>query len=196
MLLGTRNDGKIAEIFQILGDVSVLELLTYEAVPFADVAETGATFRDNARLKANQISTETGLPVLAEDSGLEVNALNGAPGVHTARYAGEGATDESNIEKLLAALDGVQDRSARFVCVAVLRWPDGTEQLSEGQLCGRIARTPRGNAGFGYDPVFVPDGYERTLAELGEGVKGEISHRRDALDEMRRALLHGLSSAD
>ena len=189
LLLGTRNRGKIAEIRRILADLSGLVLLTFEDVPFADVAETGATFADNARLKARQIATETGYPVLAEDSGLEVGALDGAPGVHTARYAGEGATDAANIAKLLAALDGVQDRSARFVCVAVLSWPDGSERLSEGELRGRIAHEPRGSAGFGYDPVFVPEGHQRTLAELGEHVKHEISHRRHALDAVRYELM-------
>ena len=196
LLLGTRNRGKIAEILHILADIPGLELLTVDDVPFADVAETGTTFVENARLKARQISTETGYPVLAEDAGLEVDALDGTPGVYTARYAGQNATTEANIAKLLAALDGVEDRSARFVCVAVLHQFKHDEIVTEGELRGRIAREASGDGGFGYDPVFMPDGHERTLAELGDDVKGEISHRRQALDAVRGELMQRLSAID
>lgn len=197
LLLGTRNRGKIAEIQRILADISGLSLLTFEDVPFADVAETGSTFAENAHLKARQISTETGLSVLAEDAGLEVEALNGVPGVYTARFAGEGASDAANVSKLLRSLKGIDDRAARFACVAVLHHPSSDDEIvAEGELAGRIAHAPRGESGFGYDPVFVPYGYDQTLAELGEDVKGEISHRRDALDKMRRVVIHRLSSSD
>ena len=194
LLLGTRNRGKIAEIVRILSDVPRLELYTSEDVPFADVAETGSTFVENAHLKARQISSETGYPVLAEDSGLEVDALDGAPGIHTARFAGVTATIEANIAKLLTALDGVEDRSARFVCVAVLHRSDRDEIVTEGELRGRIARDAKGDGGFGYDPVFIPDGYGQTLAELGDEIKREISHRRRALDGIRDELLRTLAS--
>lgn len=190
LLLGTRNRGKIAEIFRILADVPGLELRTVDDVPFTEVAETGESFQANARLKASNVYTETGYPVLTEDAGLEVDALHGAPGIYTARFAGEGASDEANIAKLLDQLADVEDRTARFVCVAVLyAGPDRDEVVAEGNLHGTIAEARRGQSGFGYDPVFIPNGYERTLAELGEDVKAEISHRRRALDKVRRDLL-------
>ncbi len=196
LLLGTKNRGKLRELFALLKDLPV-ELLTVEEVPFSDVPETGWTFRENACAKARAISDETGLPVLAEDSGLEVDALGGAPGVRSARFAGEEATDEENLRKLLTLLEGVPDgeRGARFVCVAVVRLPDGTELIAEGELRGRIARAPRGEHGFGYDPVFVPEGYDRTLGELGPSVKDEISHRKRALESLKRRLREHLASA-
>lgn len=189
ILLGTKNVGKIDEISQIFSDVSGCEFLSYRERPFADVPETGAMFRENALLKARTISEQTGLAVLAEDSGLEVEALGGAPGVHSARFAGEGATDEQNIAKLLNELEGMEDRRARFVCVAVLALPDGREYIAQGELAGRIALRTRGTQGFGYDPVFIPEGYEQTLAELGPKIKNSISHRRRALERLKRPLL-------
>ena len=195
LLLGTKNRGKLRELFALLKDLPV-ELLTVDEVPFSDVPETGKTFLENALLKARAISEETGLPVLAEDSGLEVEALGGAPGVRSARFAGEDATDEQNIQKLLALLEGVpeEERRARFVCVAVARFPDGTELVAEGELRGRIARAPRGEHGFGYDPVFLPEGFPRTLGELGPSVKDEISHRKRALERLKRRLQEHLAS--
>jgi len=188
LLLGTKNQGKLREIFHLLSDISGLELLTFRECPFDGVAETGQTFRENALLKARQISTATGLAVLAEDSGLEVEALQGAPGIRSARFAGEEATDQQNIEKLLTLLQGASDRVARFLCVAVIHFPDGKELISQESLKGHIAHQPRGTHGFGYDPVFVPDGYEKTLAELGPSVKDEISHRRRALEQLKKEL--------
>lgn len=196
LLLGTKNRGKIREILAILGDLPGVDLLTHNERPFSEVLETGGTFLENALLKARGISEETGLPVLAEDSGLEVEALAGAPGVRSARFAGEDATDEENIEKLLALLKGVPDgrRSARFVCAAALRFPDGREIIAEGELRGSISKGPRGGHGFGYDPVFIPEGYDRTLGELGPAVKDRISHRRKALEKLREELLMALRS--
>ncbi len=189
LLLGTRNRGKIRELLALLRDLPV-ELLTVDDVPFSDVPETGRTFRENALLKARAISRETGLPVLAEDSGLEVEALGGAPGVYSARFAGEGATDEENVRKLLELLRDIPEgqRGARFVCAAVVRFPDGTELAAEGELRGRIAFEPRGAHGFGYDPVFIPEGFSRTLGELGRSVKDEISHRRRALEALKARM--------
>jgi XTP/dITP diphosphohydrolase len=196
LLLGTKNQGKIREILSILGDLPNVDLLTHNERPFSEVPEMGETFLDNALLKARGVSEETGLPVLAEDSGLEVEALEGAPGVRSARFAGEDAADKENIEKLLALLKDVPDerRTARFVCVAVLRFPDGREIITEGELRGRIAKEPRGRHGFGYDPVFIPEGYDRTLGELGPAVKDRISHRRKALEKLREELLRVLRS--
>jgi len=185
VLLGTKNPGKIREILSILSDMSGVKLLTVEECPFSDVEEDGETFLENALIKARKISKETGLAVLAEDSGLEVTALGGAPGVRSARFAGEGAEDRDNIAKLLRLLEGVKNRSARFVCVAALHFPDGRELVAEGELGGRIAHEMRGESGFGYDPVFIPEGFEETLAELGPELKNELSHRRRALEKLK-----------
>lgn len=184
LLLGTQNQGKIAEITAILAERSEFELLTVREQPFTEVTEDGATFAENARKKARTISHETGLAVLAEDSGLEVAALGGTPGVRSARFAGDAKDDRANIAKLLELLTGVTDRRARFRCVAVIAFPDGREYLGEGVLEGQIALAPKGSAGFGYDPVFIPEGYAQTLAELGPQVKNKISHRRRALQAL------------
>ncbi len=195
LLLGTKNDRKFPEFFKILADLPI-EWLTYHERPFRDVPEDGRTFLENALKKARQISQATGLAVLAEDAGLEVEALGGKPGVYSARFAGVAgrrATDQQNIEKLLKLLKGVEDRRAHFVCVAVLHFPDGKELISEGELKGHIAQEARGTHGFGYDPVFIPEGYERTLAELGPSVKDEISHRSKALQQLKRELPRKLS---
>lgn len=188
LLLGTKNQGKIREFFSLLSDIPGLELLTQRECAFEDVAERGKAFRENALLKARTISAKTGLAVLAEDSGLEVEALGGAPGVRSARFAGEKTTDQQNVQKLLKQLESVYERSARFVCVTVLCFPDGKELTSQGELRGRITHEPRGTHGFGYDPVFIPKGYEQTLAELGPTVKDGISHRRRALEQLKETL--------
>lgn len=197
LLLGTKNHGKIRELTALLKDLPGLELVTYKEFPFSEVGEVGRTFRENALLKARQISLETGLPSLAEDSGLEVEALGGAPGIRSARFAGEKATDQENIAKLLRALEGVEGkgRRARFVCVAVLSLPGGEELIAEGELEGHIAYEPRGIHGFGYDPVFIPEGYEKTLGELGPAVKDKISHRKKALEQLKKELMPKLSRA-
>lgn len=188
ILCGTKNRGKLPEVRRILSDVSGIQLISDREQPFDGVPETGRTFRENALLKARGIARQTGLTVLAEDSGLEVAALGGEPGVRSARFAGEHACDEQNIELLLRRLTGVEHRAARFVCVAALRFPDGTEHVAEGELQGRIAGEPRGTYGFGYDPVFIPEGFDRTLAELGPDVKSGISHRRNALQKIKEKL--------
>lgn len=194
LLLGTKNPNKIREIKEICSEFLNVELLTFSECPFSDVLEDGSTFEENARKKAQQICAQTGLPVLAEDSGLEVFALGGAPGVRSARFAGERKDDQANIEKLLGLLQNSTDRRARFRCVAVLVWPNGDELLSEGILPGQIALAPRGTAGFGYDPIFIPDGYTQTLAELGSQVKNKISHRRRALEGLMCQLQRRLSA--
>lgn len=188
ILLGTKNRGKISEIQEIFRALPAIRLLTCEDRPFGDVREEGGSFEANARFKARQISHETGLAVLAEDSGLEVLALGGRPGVRSARFAGARATDGENIAKLLSMLQGATDRRARFRAVVVLHFLDGKELLAEGELWGEIALAPRGTFGFGYDPVFIPEGFSRTLAELGPEIKNRISHRRRALERLLEAL--------
>ncbi|MFN4218675.1 MAG: RdgB/HAM1 family non-canonical purine NTP pyrophosphatase [Candidatus Bipolaricaulia bacterium] len=185
LLLGTKNTNKIREITTILSDVPNVKFLTFRECPFSDVSEDGKTFAENARKKATEICAQTGLPVLAEDSGLEVYALGGAPGVESARFAGAHKDSRANMAKLLELLKDKEDRRARFRCVVVLVFPDGRELLSEGVLEGQIAPAPRGTGGFGYDPVFIPKGYAQTLAELGPEIKNRISHRRRALEGLK-----------
>ncbi len=152
--------------------------------------ETGETFRENARAKAlhGRAEGDPGAWTAGEDSGLEVAALGGAPGIFSARYAGEDATDAANVDKLLAALHGVADRRARYVCELVALSPDGDEIAVNGTLTGSIAHEPRGEEGFGYDPVFVPDGETRTAAELGNAWKSSHSHRARAAQALAVAL--------
>lgn len=187
LLLGTKNRGKIAEIKGIL-TLPQVRLLTFEDHPFSDVVEEGNSCLENARMKARGICKETGLAVLAEDSGLEVEALDNRPGVRSSRFAHENATDEENVAKLLKLLQGVSDRRARFRTVAVLRFPQGHELVAEGELQGEIALEPRGKSGFGYDPLFIPEGFAKTLAELGPEIKNRISHRRRALEKLLELL--------
>jgi XTP/dITP diphosphohydrolase len=184
LLLGTRNAGKIAELRRLLLDVEGLELLTSSERPFAEVVETGKTFLENALLKAREIVSQTNLPVLAEDAGLEVAALGGAPGVYSARFAGLPVDYAANNRLLLERLEGVDDRRARFLTVAVLLLPDGREFVTTGTLAGTIGERPIGEGGFGYDPLFVPEGESRTLAELSLDEKNRISHRMRAMRRM------------
>lgn len=184
LLLATKNRGKIEEMRALLRGLTGLALLTHDDIPFADVEETGVTFLANALLKARAASLETGLPSLAEDAGLEVAALGGAPGVRSARFSGEPVDYARNNALLLEKLRGVADRRARFVAVTVLYLPGGRVFTTSGSLDGAIAETPRGKGGFGYDPVFVPHGETRTLAEFGLGEKNLVSHRHRALEAM------------
>jgi XTP/dITP diphosphohydrolase len=156
-----------------------------------DVAETGATLEENARLKANGLVDATGLPAIADDTGLEVDALHGAPGVYSARYAGEDASYADNVRLLLAELEGVYPalRTARFATIALARWPDGTEVAARGEVPGVIAALPKGDGGFGYDPVFVPtEGDGRTFAEMSPAEKHALSHRGRAFRALAGAL--------
>ena len=190
-VLATANSDKAAEITRILRDAGApLELLPRPAdVP--DVDETGATLEANARLKAVGLAAATGLPAIADDTGLEVDALGGAPGVYSARFAGPDATYADNCTLLLARLDGVppERRTARFATVALAHWPDGREAAALGTVEGTIAESARGDGGFGYDPVFVPlEGDGRTFAEMTAAEKHAISHRGRAF----RTLADGL----
>ena len=184
LLLGTRNEGKIEEAKELLAEVVGLELLTFSDVAFSDVLETGSAFLENALLKAAAISWETGLPTLSEDSGLEVHALNGAPGVFSARFGGEPSNADRNNELLLRKLKGAVERRARFVTVAALCLLDGQTFACSGVFPGTIANELSGDMGFGYDPLFVPDGENRTLAEMPLEEKNAISHRHKALSRM------------
>ncbi len=188
LLLGTKNEGKIEEAVELLASVAGLELLTFHDRPFSVVVENGTTFLDNALLKVSQICRETGLPVLAEDAGLEVAALAGAPGVRSARFSGEPVDVARNNALLLKQLAGVTDRRARFLAVAALQLPDGQTFVCTGVLRGWIGEAPAGSAGFGYDPLFVPAGETRTLAQLTVAEKNRISHRMHALSRMRLLL--------
>jgi XTP/dITP diphosphohydrolase len=190
LLIATHNRGKKAEYAQIMQDLD-LELVTLaDAGVDLVVEETGSTYAENALLKARGYAAATGLLTLADDSGLEVDALNGEPGVHSARYGGEDATDEDRYRLLLRRLEGVPEvrRTARFRCVIALVWPDGAEELVEGVCEGRIATAPAGEHGFGYDPVFYVSEYGRTMAELPPEVKNRISHRGRAAMAARDVL--------
>ena len=187
VVLATANPDKAAEILAILGD-------SFDVVPrppdVPDVDETGDTLEENARLKAVALVEATGQPAIADDTGLEVDALDGAPGVYSSRYAGEDATYADNVSKLLDALAGVESerRTARFKTVALLRRPDGSEVVAEGVVEGTIATEARGAGGFGYDPVFVPDGGDgKTFAEMGDA-KHAISHRGRAFRALAEAI--------
>ncbi|MCX6093738.1 MAG: RdgB/HAM1 family non-canonical purine NTP pyrophosphatase [Candidatus Bipolaricaulota bacterium] len=196
VLLGTKNPGKIAEALDILSGLPGIRWRTHPDCPFADVEETGSTFLENALLKATAIGRETGLPVLSEDAGLEVPALGGEPGVRSARYSGEPVDVPRNNALLLERLSGADDRQARFVAVAALWLPDGQAFVCSGVLHGRIAESPRGCGGFGYDPLFVPAGAAKTLAEMTLAEKNAISHRRRAIGRMRAILADLLASGE
>jgi XTP/dITP diphosphohydrolase len=155
-----------------------------------DVEETGDTLEANARIKASALAGALGVPAISDDTGLEVDALDGAPGVYSARYAGEGASYTDNVDKLLDALGERADRGARFATVAMARWPDGREIAVRGEVEGEIARAARGRSGFGYDPVFVPaEGDGRTFAEMSPAEKHALSHRGRAFRSLAEALL-------
>ncbi|MBE0634599.1 RdgB/HAM1 family non-canonical purine NTP pyrophosphatase [Candidatus Bipolaricaulota bacterium] len=188
LLLGTQNHGKIQEAKDLLSDIGGLELLTVTDVAFSDVAETGNSFLDNAILKARTICQETGLPVLSEDAGLEVDALGGAPGVYSARFAGEPSNTDNNNALLLERLHGVANRTARFVAVAALCLIDGQTFVCTGVFPGTIATEASGDMGFGYDPLFIPEGETRTLAQMSLYEKNSVSHRQKALARMGAIL--------
>lgn len=186
--LATGNPGKAAEIAVVLSGVEGLELLPRPPeVP--EPAEDGATLLDNARIKARAVMAATGEAAVADDTGLEVAALKGAPGLYTARFAGPHATFEDNIARLLGELDGVADRRARFRTVVLVTLPGGGEIAGEGTCDGTITGEPRGTGGFGYDPVFVPDGGDgRTFAELPQEAKNAVSHRGRAFRDLAARL--------
>ncbi|HTP12472.1 MAG TPA: RdgB/HAM1 family non-canonical purine NTP pyrophosphatase [Bacteroidota bacterium] len=189
IILATRNQHKVKELSFFLGGLPI-EILTLNEYPgLPPLVEDGATFRENAVKKARQVFDSTGLVSLADDSGLEVFFLNGRPGVWSARYAGEETNDEANNRKLLFEMRGVAPRRRRAQFRAFLALVgNGIEEITEGECPGRLAESPRGTNGFGYDPIFLPDGFERTYAELTSDEKNRISHRSRAFDKMRVVL--------
>jgi XTP/dITP diphosphohydrolase len=190
ILVATRNPGKLREYAHLLADLPVEWLTLDQAGITLEVEETGDSFLTNARLKAAAYARAGGLPTLADDSGLEVDALGGAPGVNSARYAGPGASDRERYELLLSKLKGVPQaqRSARFVCVVAIAMPHGAIRTTRGEVRGRIIDQPRGEHGFGYDPVFWLEERGCTMAELPPDEKNKISHRARALRAMRPTL--------
>jgi XTP/dITP diphosphohydrolase len=187
-VLATRNGHKLKELAAMLAPHRLEPLPDHVELP----PETGATFAENAILKAEAAARATGRRAIADDSGIVVEALGGRPGIRSARYAGEDATDEQNLEKLLEELRGVADRRAAYVCALVLAEPEGGREVFEARCEGRIVHDPRGSGGFGYDPAFLPDdrraGDERTMAELSPAEKDEISHRGRAARALRERL--------
>lgn len=181
IVAATGNKHKIAEIQAILAPLGLRVLSANDVGGMPDVVEDGETFRDNAVKKALAGARALGRTVLADDSGLEVVALHGAPGVYSARYAGEGGNDGRNLSKLLREMTDITDRRARFVAVIAVATPEGLVGTAEGEVRGIIASAPRGQGGFGYDPVFVPEGEVETFAELPAAVKNAMSHRGNAL---------------
>ena len=180
LIVATRNVHKVEEIRAILSAFEVLDLSVLTDPP--EVEETGSTFLENAILKAQAISELTDALVLSDDSGLEVDSLGGDPGVYSARYAGEDGNDFLNNEKLLREMDGQSERTARFRCVIVLARGGNILADFSGAVEGHILQRNQGEGGFGYDPLFVPEGYERSFAELGEEIKNGLSHRSRALE--------------
>jgi XTP/dITP diphosphohydrolase len=194
LAIASRNPGKIREILAICSDWPV-EWLTAETHTggWPDVAETGETYLDNALLKARAVSRAVGVPAIADDSGIEVDALDGAPGLRSARFAGDGATDERNLRKLIDAITDVPpaERTARYRCIAVMASGDDEPAWAEETCDGTLVLEPRGEGGFGYDPIFVPQGERRTMAELSPEQKDDISHRGKAFRALRDLLARG-----
>ena len=185
LVVASKNPDKRLEIEQVLGETGVVGEIV-SGLDWPEVEETGETLEDNALLKARAVMEAVGLPAVADDTGLEVAALDGRPGVRTARYAGEDATYEDNVRRLLRELDGVEDRRAWFRSVVALVMPDNSEVVADGALEGVIAESARGSGGFGYDPVFEVEGV--TLSEMGMAEKNKISHRARALRSLADVL--------
>lgn len=199
LLLATRNQGKIEEFRRILealapGEIELVGLNQFPDV--GDVDETGSTFAENSLLKAREMSEATGLPAISDDSGLCVNALNGDPGIYSARWAGSHGDDRANLEKVLDQLKDVPDseRGAYFICVATLYLPDGRSFTEEGRFYGEILREPVGDQGFGYDPIFKPEGLDISSAQMSSEEKDAVSHRGKALRAIAPVVMSALNS--
>ncbi|HLR65079.1 MAG TPA: XTP/dITP diphosphatase [Pseudogracilibacillus sp.] len=190
LIIATHNKGKVKEFKQLLNDLPIQIYSLHDFPEVDEIEETGSTFHENAQLKAETIARQFQKSVLADDSGLVVDALNGAPGVYSARYAGEHATDDDNIAKLLQSLQQTADadRTAHFICVLAFAQPEKETSFHEGKCFGRIIKETKGEQGFGYDPVFVPRDYDKTFAELSSDVKNKLSHRSQALKAFKAYL--------
>jgi XTP/dITP diphosphohydrolase len=189
--IATRNEHKLLELGRICAGWPVTWLTIHDHPgPWPDVEETGDTYLENALLKARAVATALGEPAMADDSGIEVDALGGKPGPRSARFAGEDASDPENLRALIQAMAGVPSsgRSARYRCVAAMAWPDGREVHAEGVCEGTLVRKPQGVGGFGYDPAFVPEGRDETMAELSAEEKDRISHRGRAFRALKETL--------
>lgn len=184
--LASNNAHKIVELQQMLGDTFLIKTMKDIGCE-DDIEEYGTTFEQNSNIKADYIHNLYGVNVIADDSGLEVEALDNRPGVYSARYAGEPTNHQANIEKLLLELDGIENREARFRTVITLILDD-KHYAFEGQVSGKITKELRGDEGFGYDPVFVPDGFEKTFAEMPADLKNQISHRANAINRLLEHL--------
>ena len=194
LAIASRNAHKLRELGRICADWPVAWVTVEDHDgPWPEVEEPHDSYRENALTKAREVATALGVPAIADDSGIEVDALDGGPGPRSARFAGEDATDVENLARLIGAIVAVEParRSARYRCVAAIAWPDGTELTAEGVCEGALVSVPRGEGGFGYDPVFVPEGSTRTMAELADEEKDAISHRGRAFRALRGLLAAG-----
>lgn len=185
LVIATTNQNKLKEFKEILKDLDIEVRSLADFGPIPEIIEDGATFDDNAYKKAHQTARILGLPTIADDSGLVVDALDGAPGVYSARYSGEDATDEKNVDKLLSELKGVENRKAQFQCVLSIAVPSGPALTYEGSCEGTIIDERRGDNGFGYDPVFYFEEFDKTFAELSMEEKNKVSHRGKALAQVK-----------
>jgi len=179
LVVATTNDHKLGEIRDLIPDsfkISSLSDIGFNK----EIIEDGSTFTENAQIKARTVYKDINLNCLADDSGIEVEALNGAPGIYSARFAGESASDDDNLQKLISDMRGIENRKARYVCVIVLII-NGKEYLFEGEIKGTLREEPQGENGFGYDPIFMPEGYNLTFGQLSPTIKAEISHRAKAM---------------
>lgn len=190
LVIASHNDGKVREINDLLSPFGI-EAVSAKKLGLNDPEETGITFAENAILKAETAAEASGLPALADDSGLAVAALGGAPGIYSARWAGEPRNFTNAMKKVEEALteSGTEDFSAKFVCALALAWPDGEKAVFQGEVKGTLVFPPRGDKGFGYDPIFVPKDYDKTFGELDPEEKHSISHRADAFRKLMRACL-------
>jgi XTP/dITP diphosphohydrolase len=192
LAIASHNTHKLRELARICADwpVTWVTVAVHDPADFPDVEETGATYLENALLKAHATAGSLGIAAIADDSGIEVDALGGKPGPRSARYAGEDASDEQNLELLMSALKGIPaaGRTARYRCVAAVALPDGATLHAEGMCEGTLMARRRGERGFGYDPIFVPEGWEETMAELSDDQKDRISHRGRAFRAVRELL--------
>jgi len=198
ILAATSNKHKVEEFRAAFAPIQEkIQIITLDDIPpFNMPEENGSTFEENAMLKARHASAFADMPAFADDSGLEVAALNGAPGIYSARYAGENATDPDRIAKLLREMEGKSDRSARFVCCTALAYRGMDVKVFRGMVNGEILLQPFGSHGFGYDPVFRPEGYDRSFGELGPEIKDKISHRAHALEQLVAFIKNELDSMD
>ncbi len=198
LLAATSNKHKVEEFRKMLNDLnSRVNIVTPDTIPnFPVLIEDGNSFEENAEKKAEQASAYADMAAFADDSGLVVEALDGTPGIYSARYAGEGATDAERIAKLLEAMKGKTDRRAKFVCAIAIAYRGDDVALFRGEVCGTIAEAPRGTNGFGYDPVFIPEGYDKTFGELPSEVKDSISHRAAAMIKAVKFIRAELDSMD